>query len=144
VFASVAKRTDHLSAHPNRQALRRELRSPLPASCWHSGLHRRTGGSLIVFLGRSSKFVAPAHDAGIAVLHQVASVEAAVRAQRAGMDVIIAQGIEAGGHVAGEVSTMVLRQEAPRGAAMEKPALPTGAGRAQRGRVPGLHFKRGL
>jgi hypothetical protein len=36
------------------------------------------------------------------------------------------------------------RQEAPRGAAMEKPALPTGAGRAQCDRVPGLHFKRGL
>jgi nitronate monooxygenase len=42
------------------------------------------------------------------VLHQVGSVEAAVRAQQAGVDVIIAQGIEAGGHVAGEVCTMVL------------------------------------
>jgi NAD(P)H-dependent flavin oxidoreductase YrpB (nitropropane dioxygenase family) len=36
------------------------------------------------------------------------SVEAAVRAQQAGVEVIIAQGIEAGGHLAGEVSTMVL------------------------------------
>ena len=36
------------------------------------------------------------------------------------------------------------RQEAHRGAAMEEPALPTGAGRAQRDRVTGLHFKRGL
>jgi nitronate monooxygenase len=44
----------------------------------------------------------------IAVLHQVGSVEAAVRAQQAGVDVIIAQGVEAGGHVAGEVSTIVL------------------------------------
>jgi nitronate monooxygenase len=42
------------------------------------------------------------------VLHQVGSVEAAVRSQQAGVDVIIAQGIEAGGHLVGEVSTMVL------------------------------------
>src|ERR1700737_58652 len=36
------------------------------------------------------------------------------------------------------------RQEDHRGAAMEEPALPTGAGRAQRNRVTGLHFERGL
>jgi nitronate monooxygenase len=36
------------------------------------------------------------------------SVEAAVRARQAGVDMIIAQGVEAGGHVAGEVSTIVL------------------------------------
>jgi nitronate monooxygenase len=64
--------------------------------------------ALSFFWGDPSEFVAPAHDAGIAVLHQVGSVEAAVRAQKVGVDVIIAQGIEAGGHVAGEVSTMVL------------------------------------
>jgi nitronate monooxygenase len=64
--------------------------------------------ALSFFWGDPSEFVAPAHDAGIAVLHQVGSVEAAVRAQQAGVDVIIAQGIEAGGHVVGEVSTMVL------------------------------------
>jgi nitronate monooxygenase len=64
--------------------------------------------ALSFFWGDPSEFVAPAHDAGIAVLHQVGSVEAAVRAQKVGVDLIIAQGIEAGGHVAGEVSTMVL------------------------------------
>ena len=65
-------------------------------------------GALSFFWGDPSEFVPAAHAAGIAVLHQVGSVEAAVRAQRAGVDVIIAQGVEAGGHVAGEVSTMVL------------------------------------
>src|SRR5215468_601115 len=64
--------------------------------------------ALSFFWGDPSEVVPAAHAAGIAVLHQVGSVEAAVRAQRAGVDVIIAQGIEAGGHVAGEVSTMVL------------------------------------
>jgi NAD(P)H-dependent flavin oxidoreductase YrpB (nitropropane dioxygenase family) len=66
--------------------------------------------ALSFFWGDPSEFVPAAHAAGIAVLHQVGSVEAAVRAQQAGVDVIIAQGVEAGGHVAGEVSTMVLLQ----------------------------------
>jgi nitronate monooxygenase len=64
--------------------------------------------ALSFFWGDPSEFVPGAHSAGVAVLHQVGSVEEAVRAQQAGVDVIIAQGIEAGGHVAGEVSTMVL------------------------------------
>ena len=81
--------------------------------------------ALSFFWGDPSEFVAPAHDAGIAVLHQVGSVEAAVRAQRAGVDVIIAQGIEAGGHVAGEVSTMVLL---PRIVDAVTPALVLAAG----------------
>lgn len=45
---------------------------------------------------------------GLKVIDQVGSVEAAQRSANAGVDVIIAQGVEAGGHVAGEVSTMVL------------------------------------
>ena len=67
----------------------------------------------------------PRTDAGIAVLHQVGSVEAAVRAQKVGVDVIIAQGIEAGEHVAGEVSTMVLL---PRIVDAVAPALVLAAG----------------
>ena len=81
--------------------------------------------ALSFFWGDPSEFVAPAHDAGIAVLHQVGSVEAAVRAQKVGVDVIIAQGIEAGGHVAGEVSTMVLL---PRIVDAVAPALVLAAG----------------
>jgi len=40
--------------------------------------------ALSFFWGDPSEFVAPAHDAGIAVLHQVGSVEAAVRARGQG------------------------------------------------------------
>lgn len=40
-------------------------------------------------------------DAGILVVHQVGSIDEALAAQRAGVDVIIAQGREAGGHVRG-------------------------------------------
>jgi NAD(P)H-dependent flavin oxidoreductase YrpB (nitropropane dioxygenase family) len=48
------------------------------------------------------------HAAGSKVFLQVGSVEAARRAAAAGVDVIIAQGTEAGGHVEGEVATMAL------------------------------------
>ena len=64
--------------------------------------------ALSFFWGDPPDFVPAAHAAGIAVLHQVGSVEAAIRAKQAGVDVIIAQGAEAGGHLAGQVSTMVL------------------------------------
>lgn len=46
--------------------------------------------------------------AGCRVLYQVGSVEDAVAAARAGADAIIAQGVEAGGHVRGTVSSLVL------------------------------------
>lgn len=46
--------------------------------------------------------------AGCRVLHQVGSAEAARQAEAAGADVLIAQGVEAGGHVHGRVGTFVL------------------------------------
>jgi nitronate monooxygenase len=64
--------------------------------------------ALSFFWGDPAAYVDPAHDAGVSVMHQVGSVEAARRAVDAGVDVIIAQGAEAGGHVAGEISTLVL------------------------------------
>ena len=64
--------------------------------------------ALSFFWGDPAEFIPAAHAAGITVVHQVGSVEAAIRAKEAGADIIIAQGSEAGGHVAGEVSTMVL------------------------------------
>lgn len=63
---------------------------------------------LSFFWGDSTPYVERAHAHGIKVIDQVGSVEAAQRAVKAGVDVIIAQGVEAGGHVAGQVSTMVL------------------------------------
>ncbi len=46
-------------------------------------------------------YVAPAHAAGIKVLAQVQTVAGAAQAARAGVDVIAAQGSEAGGHTGG-------------------------------------------
>jgi NAD(P)H-dependent flavin oxidoreductase YrpB (nitropropane dioxygenase family) len=64
--------------------------------------------ALSLFWGDPTPFIEPAHHAGVSILAQVSSVGDAVRAARAGADVIIAQGIEAGGHCSGSVSTMVL------------------------------------
>jgi nitronate monooxygenase len=47
---------------------------------------------------------------GCLVLHQVGTVEAARQAEDAGADVIIAQGVEAGGHVHGRTSTFALAE----------------------------------
>src|SRR5262245_30287555 len=60
---------------------------------------------LSLFWGDPTPYVEPAHAAGVKVFHQVGSVPDAERAAAAGVDVIVAQGVEAGGHVAGEVST---------------------------------------
>src|SRR2546426_275686 len=63
---------------------------------------------LSFFWGDPSPYVEPAHAAGLTVLNQVGSVAAAQASARAGVDVVVAQGVEAGGHVAGQVATMVL------------------------------------
>ena len=63
---------------------------------------------LSLFWGDPTPYVARAHAAGVKVFHQVGSVAEARRAAAAGVDVIVAQGVEAGGHVAGEVSTLAL------------------------------------
>ena len=60
------------------------------------------------FWGDPARYVEQVHAAGSKIFLQVGSVEAARRAAAAGVDVIIAQGTEAGGHVEGETATMVL------------------------------------
>lgn len=63
---------------------------------------------LATFWGDPTPYVARAHAAGVKVLDQVGSVADAQRAAQAGVDAIVAQGVEAGGHIAGEVTTMAL------------------------------------
>ncbi|HJT45676.1 MAG TPA: nitronate monooxygenase [Chthoniobacterales bacterium] len=60
------------------------------------------------FWGDPSRYVERVHTAGAKVFHQVGSVADAEKSARAGIDAVIAQGVEAGGHIAGEVSTMAL------------------------------------
>ena len=61
-----------------------------------------------LFWGDPAPLVPIAHDAGAIVMHTVGDVTEARRAVDAGVDVVVAQGWEAGGHVRGEVATMVL------------------------------------
>ena len=63
------------------------------------------GASAVVFFwGDPAPLVPVAHDAGLRVLIQVGSVEEALAAASAGVDAVIAQGFEAGGHVRGSTS----------------------------------------
>src|ERR1051325_515813 len=60
------------------------------------------------FWGDPAPYLERVRARGAKVFHQVGSVADAQKSARAGVDVIIAQGVEAGGHVAGEVSTIAL------------------------------------
>jgi nitronate monooxygenase len=80
-----------------------------------SDQHRRLdetleAGMRIVSLmwGDPSDYVKQVHDAGGVVLHTVRSAEEARRAVAAGVDAVVAQGWEAGGHVWGQVATLPL------------------------------------
>src|SRR5262249_58391060 len=53
---------------------------------------------LSLFWGDPTPYVGRAHAVGVKVFHQVGSVADARLAVAAGVDVIIAQGVEAGGH----------------------------------------------
>lgn len=58
--------------------------------------------------GDPEPYVAAVHGAGGVVLHTVGSAEEARRAVAAGVDVVVAQGWESGGHVRGQVATLPL------------------------------------
>ena len=58
--------------------------------------------------GDPSGYVQPVHDAGGVVMLTVGTAEEARRGVAAGVDVIVAQGLEAGGHVWGTVGTLPL------------------------------------
>src|SRR6202522_4822051 len=59
-------------------------------------------------MGDPGGYVEQVHDAGGLVLHTVGTAEEARRAVASGVDVIVAQGWEAGGHVWGTVATLPL------------------------------------
>lgn len=63
---------------------------------------------LSLFWGDPAPHVKAAHAAGLKVMLQVGSVEEAKAARDAGVDVIVAQGVEAGGHVRGTIGALVL------------------------------------
>ena len=67
------------------------------------------GLKIVSFMwGDPSSYIKAVHDAGGIVLHTVGSAEEARQAVASGVDVIVAQGWEAGGHVWGKVATLPL------------------------------------
>jgi len=80
-----------------------------------SDQHRRlddaleAGVRIVSFMGRDpAGYVEQVHDANGVVLHTVGSAEEERRAAASGVDVVVAQGWEAGGHVRGQVATLPL------------------------------------
>ncbi|WP_324274785.1 nitronate monooxygenase [Blastococcus brunescens] len=67
-------------------------------------------GLVSVSFGDPGPYVGPLHDAGIAVAAQVNTADDVHRAVDAGVDVLVAQGSEAGGHT-GQRATLPLLQE---------------------------------
>jgi nitronate monooxygenase len=63
---------------------------------------------VLLFEGDPDGYVDPVHDAGGLVMHTVGSAEEARRATGCGVDIVVAQGWEAGGHVWGGVATLPL------------------------------------
>ena len=64
--------------------------------------------ALVLFWGDPGPYVKAAHDKGVKLLIQVGSVEEARAAATTGVDAVIAQGVEAGGHVRGMTSIWTL------------------------------------
>ncbi len=62
---------------------------------------------LVFFCGDPTPYVDEAHRHGVRVAVQVGSVEEAERAAAGGVDIVIAQGLEAGGHVRAPTSLLV-------------------------------------
>lgn len=89
------------------------------AACFEKEIH-----SFCFFWDVRSDVIARAKAAGCRVLYQVGSVEDAVAAETAGADIIIAQGFEAGGHVRGTVSSLVLLPQVVR--AVSAPVVASG------------------
>lgn len=60
------------------------------------------------FWGDPTPLIERIHNAGAIAMHTIGSAEEARRVVDVGVDVVVAQGVEAGGHVWGKVATMVL------------------------------------
>ena len=67
--------------------------------------------AMCFFWDVSQVAIEKAKAAGAVVLYQVGNVKDAIAAAKAGADIIIAQGAEAGGHVHGQTSSLVLVQK---------------------------------
>jgi nitronate monooxygenase len=92
-------------------------------------------GLVSVSFGDPGPYVGPLHDAGIAVAAQVNTTADVHRAVDAGVDVLVAQGTEAGGHT-GQRATLPLLQEVL--ALTDRPVVAAGGIASGRGMAAAL------
>lgn len=117
---AVRARTDRpfsvnvIPAATDRQLLEEQL-----AVCFEKRIH-----SVSLFWDVDKDIVERIKAHGLLVLHQVGSVTQAREAARVGADVIVAQGFEAGGHVHGRVTSLVLLPQVVR--AVDVPVVASG------------------
>lgn len=98
-------------------------RPPLDLKCIE--IAARAAKVVEFFYGEPERrLVEMVHASGALACWQVGSQEEAVAAARAGCDIVVAQGIEAGGHVRGTTATMTLLSEVI--AAVDVPVLAAG------------------
>lgn len=90
---------------------------------------------LSLSFGSPGPYVSRCHDAGILVATQVNSADRALEAQAAGVDLIVAQGTEAGGHT-GQVATLPVLQTVLD--AVQTPVLAAGGIASPRGLAAAL------
>lgn len=93
--------------------------------------------AVVLFAGFARHVVERLKQAGILVLHQVGTVPQAKRALDEGADALIAQGVEAGGHVEGTRPAFQFLQEAI-GLAGERPVLLAGGVSSAKGTAEAL------
>lgn len=79
----------------------------LEPACLRAALASKVD-AVTLFWGEPALYVEQCKRAGVKLIWQCGSAEEAAAAKRAGVDAIIAQGVEAGGHVRGTVSTLAL------------------------------------
>ncbi len=89
------------------------------SACFEASVH-----AIVFFWDVRPELIERAHAAGLRVLYQVGSIAEAIAAERAGADVIICQGFEAGGHVRGTATSLVLLPQVT--AAVSVPVLGSG------------------
>jgi nitronate monooxygenase len=101
------------------------------AACFEARIH-----ALCFFWEVRPDLVRRAKQAGCRVLYQVGRLQNAIAAERAGADLVICQGSEAGGHVHGTVTSLVLLPQVTQ--ALSIPVIASGGFATGRGLVAAL------
>ena len=124
-MAALVERTRALTARPfGVNFILREDAPPIDRACFELAAGGARVVELFLWAPPDRGLVELVHRGGALVAGQVGSREDAVAAAAAGCDLIVAQGIEAGGHVRGRIGVLALLDEVL--AAVDVPVLAAG------------------